>query len=545
VLIAAIFACLKRLGVFLLLAALAFTAGSSSAWAGTLTRDQARELRLYRDVLVVAKPGAGPALRRAGGVKIATALPVWRVPSRSGLHILPSLVRDGLVGDLAADHPLSTFDEPLQQYEWWIPVVRSNQAVPPGPGKALTIIDTGVDMTHEEFAARPATTAMNPQSTWARFEEHGTAVASVAAAPVNSLGIVGIYPQAALQVWDASPFGDGITAGDVVQGLDAAIRRGGGVVNLSLGSQVRNSVLDAMVAVTVGSRTLVVAASGNSRDRGNPLEYPASLPHVLTVGALDQGGAPAFFSSGSRHLDLAAPGVSIFVAVPTTYHPPQYYDSFHGTSFAAPLVAGAAAWVWTARPTLDVTQLFEVMRASAQDVSSPGYDALSGFGRLDVPGALTVAPPALDPQEPNEDVTYVKPNGLLRRAAAPLTSAGRKSGAVTARLDVGDDPRDVYRVWIPGHRVAHLALQPTGGDVDLAAWGPRTRSVFETEAARKRDSRGLSERIGTKRERLRVKNPTRRGAYFYVEASVGAGSGGVARKAVGLKYGLSASIVKR
>jgi Subtilase family len=230
--------------------------------------------------------------------------------------------------------------------------------------------------------------------------------------------------------------------------------------------------------------------------------------------------------------------------VPTTYHPPQYYDSFHGTSFAAPLVAGAAAWVWTARPTLDVTQLFDVMRASAQDVSSPGYDALSGFGRLDVPGALTVAPPALDPQEPNEDVTYVKPNGLLRRAAAPLTSAGRKSGAVTARLDVGDDPRDVYRVWIPGHRVAHLALQPSGGDVDLAAWGPRTRTVFETGAARKRDSRGLSERIGTKRERLRVKNPARRGAYFYVEASVGAGSGGVARKAIGLKYGLSASIVK-
>jgi subtilisin family serine protease len=400
-------------------------------------------------------------------------------------------------------------------------------------------------MAHEEFATRPGTTVMNPQTTSGEFEEHGTAVASVAAAPVNALGILGVYPQAALQIWDASPSGDGITAGDVIQGLDVAIQRGQGVVNLSLGSQVRNPVLDAMIAVTAGSGTLVVAAAGNSRQRGSPLEYPASLPHVLTVGALDQSNAPAIFSSGSQHVDLAAPGVNIPVAVPGTFvPPPSSYSYFHGTSFASPIVAGAAAWVWTARPTLDVTQLFEVMRASAQDLSSPGYDAFSGFGRLDIPGALAVTPPAKDPLEPNEDVTYVKPKGLFRRAAKPLTAASRKSGAVNARLDFGEDPRDVYRVWIPGRRTALLALQPSGGDVDLAAWGPRTKSVLESGSARKRDFRGLSERTGTKRERVRVKNPARKGAYFYVEASIGGGSGNVVRKVAGLRYSLSVSIVK-
>ena len=465
------------------------------------------------------------------------------MPSRSALRVLPGLIRDGFVADLSADQPLSTFAEP-EYPEWWIPVVRSDQVVPPGPGKPLTIIDTGVDMAHAEFATRPSTTVLNAQSTAKQFEEHGTAVASVAAAPVNGSGLIGIYPQAALQIWDASPFGDGLTVGDVVQGLDAAIHRGQGVVNLSLGSQVRNPVLDAMVAVTVGSGTLVVAAAGNSRERGSPLEYPASLPHVLTVGALDQGGGPAFFSSGSQYVDLSAPGSVIPVAVPTTYHPPNYYDTFNGTSFAAPLVSGAAAWVWTVRPALDVTQLFDLMRASAQDVSSPGYDAFSGFGRLDIPTALTIAPPARDPQEPNEDVSYVKANGLVRRAAKPLTDAGRKSAAVSARLDFAEDPRDVYRIWIPGRRSASIALQPAGGDVDLAAWGPRTKSVLESGAARKRDFRGLSERLGTLRERLRVKNTAKKGAYFYVEASVGAGTGTVVRKVAGLRYGLSVSIVK-
>jgi subtilisin family serine protease len=538
------FACLRRFGVVLALAALALAAGTTSARAGTLTRDHARELRLYDAGLVVARPGAGPALRRAGGVKIASALPVWRVPSRSALRVLPGLIQDGLVADVSADQPLSTLEEPLQPSEWWIPAVGADRAVAPGPGRPLTVIDTGVDITHEEFANRPGTNVMNTQTTSGQFEEHGTAVASVAAAPVNSLGLLGVYPQAALQIWDASPTGDGITAGDVIQGLDAAIRRGDGVVNLSLGSQARNPVLDAMVAVTVGSGTLVVAAAGNSRQRGSPLEYPASLPHVLTVGALDPGNAPASFSSGSQHVDLAAPGVSIPVAVPLTFQPPPHYSYFHGTSFASPIVAGAAAWVWTERPTLDLSQLFDVMRASSQDVSSPGYDAFSGFGKLDIPGALAVAPPPRDPLEPNEDVTYVKPKGLLRRAATPLTAAGRKNGAVTARLDFGEDPRDVYRIWIPGRRAASIALQPSGGDVDLAAWGPQTKSVLESGSARKRDFRGLSERLGTRRERLRVRNPAKKGAYFYVEASVGAGSGNVTRKVAGLRYTLSVSIVK-
>ena len=45
-------------------------------------------------------------------------------------------------------------------------------------------------------------------------------------------------------------------------------------------------IAPAMVAVTTGSGTLIVAAAGNSRQLGSPLEYPASLPHVLTAGAL-------------------------------------------------------------------------------------------------------------------------------------------------------------------------------------------------------------------------------------------------------------------
>ena len=114
---------------------------------------------------------------------------------------------------------------------------------------------------------------------------------------------------------------------------------------------------------------------------------------------------------------------------------------------------------------------------------------------------------------------------------------------MSARLDVGDDPRDVYRIWVPGKRSAVVALQPAGGDVDLALWGPRTASVLESGRALSRDRRGISERSGTKRERLRVKNTGRKGAYYFVEAYVGTG-GNVSRPIAGVGYRIAVSIVK-
>ena len=116
----------------------------------------------------------------------------------------------------------------------------------------------------------------------------------------------------------------------------------------------------------------MVAAAGNSRQEGSPREYPASLPHVVTVGAIDAGNQPTYFTSGSPHVDLAAPGEIIYVAVPKTLHPPTNYDFFDGTSFASPIVAAAADWVWTVRPNLDWTQVAEVLPRSAHDLSPRG-----------------------------------------------------------------------------------------------------------------------------------------------------------------------------
>ena len=375
-------------------------------------------------------------------------------------------MRAGLVPEVEPDQPLSLANhltDPLFLTEWWPSFVGLDRAEPPGPGKPLTIIDTGVDLTHEEFANRPATTALNAQSTSARDEEHGTAVASTAAAPTNGVGIVGVYPQANLQVWDASPSGDGITAGDVIQGLDAAIRSGQGVVNLSLGSHIQNPLLDAMVAVTFASGTLVVAAAGTAARTAARWSIRRACPTSSRPAPSTSPASPPSSRAGRSTSTSQRPAGTSRSLCPWPTDPPRSLRLLqrHELRLAD---RGRRDRLGVDGPaTLDITQLFEVMRLSGQDIYSPGFDPFSGFGRLDIPTALTVAPPSIDPQEPNEDVTYLKPGGLLHRASVPLTTAGRLRGSIAARLDFGEDPRDVSRVWVPGGGLRSSRSSPQAG----------------------------------------------------------------------------------
>jgi subtilisin family serine protease len=527
---------LNRFGVLTVLAATVAAASPAAGEAAKLTALERAELRAYPQALVLAgNTRTEKALRRAGGTRLTRSLSIWRISGRAALRIAP------LADLVEPDRPIPASNhfgagDPLVANQWWITPIGADAVDPPGPGVPVTVIDTGVDLSHPEFAGRPGTLALNAQNVTGQQEEHGTAVASVVAAPSNGVGVVGVYPQAELQVWDASPFGTGISVGLVVAGIDAAIRRGPGVINLSLGTMVRDPLLEAMTTIAFGSGSLVVAAAGNDRSRGNPLDYPASFSHVLTVGATDDHGRAAFFSSSSPFVDLSAPGQLVPVAVPLAYDATGY-STFSGTSFASPLTAGAAAWIWAARPTLDVTQLFDLMRTSARDIESRGFDPLSGYGQLYIANGLTAAAQPRDPSEPNEDISHVKPNRLFRNANPPITSPGRTRGSLNARLDFSEDPRDLYRVWVPGRRTTIVTLTPTA-DVDLAVWGPRTVSVLEGGKARRRDFQGRSERSGSNAETVRVTNTSRSGAFHYVEASVGS-SGRPVRRIAGIRYRLS------
>ena len=202
-------------------------------------------------------------------------------------------------------------------------------------------------------------------------------------------------------------------------------------------------------------------------------------------------------------MDLSAPGQDMTAAIPT-YWDPTGYTTADGTSFSAPLVAGASAAVWTLRPTLTNTQLFDVMRHSARDVGKRGWDADTGYGILNVAAALTRKPPAADPQEPNEDVYLVKPNGLTPAGKPALTRPGRPRAALKAQLERREDPEDVYRAWLPARGKLVVTVRPTA-NVSLEVWGRDTRTVFERGAAARRDLIGVSAHGGKRFERVTLK----------------------------------------
>ena len=174
---------------------------------------------------------------------------------------------------------VTDFTDPLVGTEWWRAAIGVVGLTPPGPGKPITIVDSGVDVAHPEFAGRSSIVTLNAQEPAPLGGVHGTAVASLIGAPADDVGTVGIYPEALLQTWDAARgAGTALQTSDIVAGVLAAANQGPGVINLSLGAE--RSLLPDPAGDRDGDSQgmLVVAAAGNDGDIGSPLSFPPACP---------------------------------------------------------------------------------------------------------------------------------------------------------------------------------------------------------------------------------------------------------------------------
>ena len=285
---------------------------------------------------------AASIVRRAGATTVAASLRLYRLDADAAARVLPRLrachaLRFTTPDTVAGTMSTTDFTDPLIGTEWWREAIGVAGLTPPGPGKPLTIVDSGVDVAHQEFAGRTSIVTLNAQEPAPLGGVHGTAVASLIGAPANDVGMVGVYPEALLQTWDAARgTGTALLTSDIVAGVLAAASQGAGVINLSLGSGRSLLPIQQAIETAIRKGMLVVAAAGNDGDVGSPLSFPASLPHVLTVAATDEQNAVTSFSSQSRFVDLAAPGENITVATALD----NSWAAEAGTSFSSPLVAG-------------------------------------------------------------------------------------------------------------------------------------------------------------------------------------------------------------
>jgi hypothetical protein len=374
---------------------------------------------------------------------------------------------------------------PVDAREWWLRAVDAEGLAPPGSGKPVLIVDRGLDLAQPELAGRPGTVALNHQTIADdanRF--HATALASLIGAPGTAGSLLGIYPRARIYSWDATSDGT-LDSYGVLRGIRAASRHCPGVLLLSLGFSgeaffYAKYLLQEGIDLAVSRGCLVVAAAGNGRELGSPAFYPGDLPHVFTVAATGRSGVVAPFSSASPAIDLAAPGVGIPIAVPLSVSPSGQSADL-GTSYAAAIVAGAAAWIWTARPKLEASQVAEVLRRSARTLGAVRPNNDTGWGLLDLAKALRTPAPPPDPLEPNDDIWYDLPLGLPNAGSRPLTSAGHPHSVTRASLIALKDPIDVYRVWVPPGGTLTASLTHAAG-LTLRLWSDQAPSVLETRA---------------------------------------------------------------
>jgi hypothetical protein len=365
--------------------------------------------------------------------------------------------------------------DPLTRYQWSLPAVGATLHDPPpvtANSPLIGILEGGFDPNHPDMQG----VGYSPGAdTDAEGVAHGTGVASVASAPANGQGIVGFWPGARTVV-----FANGLSCGTASEALMRAVEADAAVVNMSYTFPNGCFTHQLATQLAYGAGTVMVAAAGNEFQLGNPQDVsPATDPHVITVGAVNADLSSAYFSNENLAIDLAAPGVGVLSAVPVPLDADASQDGYmqvDGTSFSAPMVTAAAAWVKQQRPHLHHTQLTDLMRGSALDLGESGWDPSFGFGLFDMDAALNARAPGVDPVEPNDDIPWV--NGRYFGRADPALWAGSRRGSyVRARLDRLEDPFDVYRISLPGRSAFRAKLRPRYGNPQLEAYNPWARTV--------------------------------------------------------------------
>ena len=228
-----------------------------------------------------------------------------------------------------------TNTEPDAPQQWYLTEDNAWTHWPTEPVLApvkVAVIDSGIDAGHPEFVGRIAGGVSYVGSSW-RTDTcgHGTFVAGeIAANPSNDVGIAGIAFNAKLLIAKVVGADCDVSTSGEISAIRWAANHGARIINLSIGGirdpadpelNSYSAAEEAAIEYAYSKGVLVVAAVGNGTQAPKMpwpyADYPAALPHVLGVGAIDEDGAvPAYSNRDSRYVDIAAPGGPIFSTIP-------------------------------------------------------------------------------------------------------------------------------------------------------------------------------------------------------------------------------------
>jgi serine protease AprX len=406
-------------------------------------------------VIVVAAPGVSTGRLKNEEMKDANGNQLGRV--RREYKVVPALSVDltgrelrylaqkSTIYSITPDSSVkeSSLFSPLELWPLAVnaPALWPRSLSSSGGGPAIAIVDSGVEDGRTDFGGR--LDAKENQSSFKSGDSgsddygHGTMVAGVAAGAAKTYP--GVAPTARLHSVRVINREGRSIVGDILAAADwifhNRVSKGIVVANFSLRTTHRNyGFFDPinLAAERLWHSGVVVVASAGNNGRERMLYAPASDPFVITVGAVDLNGtegadddfnAPwsshGYTAEGFAKPELAAPGRRIVVPVPRASTLRQRFPDrvvapgymwMSGTSFAAPVVAGAALQILARHPTWSPDQVKGALMLTARTLPSAAPLSV-GVGEIDVAAAAAVA----NPPNPNANLyAFVKTDPLGR-----------------------------------------------------------------------------------------------------------------------------------
>lgn len=291
---------------------------------------------------------------------------------------------------------IAWYFEPIQAYEAW-------DITQGSPDVIVAIVDSYFDMTHSELEhsrivkpysirfrstdVRPTTDC--PQDNPSFF--HGSAVAAQAVGTINNgVGLCGIAPKCKLM---PISMGHQFTSMTMLEGILYAIYQGAGVVNVSAGQcfnermkylpineqieiskqigQQEEDVWQYVFDLADERNVIIVWAAGNSTIYSG-LDFSKRGKNTIRVAAVDTNIERADFSNFGNFEDqgifestISAPGTDILCAAPF-----NTFGSGGGTSYSAPIVAGAVGLMKSLDPTLTNKQIIKILQETGKPVKN-------------------------------------------------------------------------------------------------------------------------------------------------------------------------------
>jgi serine protease len=395
-------------------------------------------------------------------------------------------------------------NDPLFAKQWGLSVIGAPQAwaTSAGAGVLIGIVDTGVDLSHQDLSGQVVASTDcvgsggNPLACRRTAQDdngHGTEVAGIAAATTNNaLGIAGVAPGAKLLVAKALDRSGKASVEDVNAAIEWLVDHGAQVVNLSLGdptfsfTSLFGATLRQGIEYAWSEGAIPVLGAGNATALGLPAGYPADLDAVV-VGATTRDGtfSASTTPTGDAKWAVMAPGGSAdgvqaddVVSTNWVAGQPNSYGYLSGTTMAAPVVSGVLALLLAdgLGPQEAVNRLLATavspVACGGSSATCKGIvdaaEAMNGLPAAPPPATSTFAPvlgPAHSPPPTTSAPVVVAPRPPLTPPVSAAAPAVMRPAPTTTR----PTPPTTRVAAAAGPSTPAAAAPPTPVAVGLAA----------------------------------------------------------------------------